>query len=143
MTEDSVAQHLRSLKYRVAEKSLARPARKQAQKHVRDSRDFNNVETRAVIKLYSLQGKAPKEIHATMTEILACFLPGQAKDLSAPMYLEALHVQDGALCDAIFPQMNGEIEIGIFRSVLTGKKILRIWNTYQFKSAVSVIMDQL
>jgi len=29
-------------------KSLARPARKQARKHVRDARDFNNIETRAV-----------------------------------------------------------------------------------------------
>ena len=27
--------------------------------------------------------KAPKEIHAILTETLACFLPGQAKDLSA------------------------------------------------------------
>jgi len=37
-------------KYRGADKSLARPARKQARKHVRDARDFNNVETRAVIE---------------------------------------------------------------------------------------------
>jgi len=34
-----------------------------------------------------LQGKAPKEIHAILTETLACFLPGRAKDLSAPVYL--------------------------------------------------------
>jgi len=34
-----------------------------------------------------LQGKAPKEIYANLTETLACFLPGRAKDLSAPMYL--------------------------------------------------------
>ena len=33
-----------------------------------------------------LQGKALKEIHAILTETLACFLPGQAKDLSAPLY---------------------------------------------------------
>jgi len=32
-----------------------------------------------------LQGKAPKEIHAILTETLACFLPGRAKDLSAPL----------------------------------------------------------
>jgi len=32
---------------------------------------------------FFLQGKAPKEIHAILTEILACFLPGRAKDLSA------------------------------------------------------------
>jgi hypothetical protein len=35
---------------------------------------------------FSLQGKAPKEIHAILTETLACFLPGRAKDLSAPLY---------------------------------------------------------
>jgi len=36
---------------------------------------------------FFLQGKAPKEIHAILTETLACFLPGRAKDLSAPLYL--------------------------------------------------------
>jgi len=71
--------------YRGADKSLARPGRKQARKHVRDERDFNNIETRAVFKLFSLQGKAPKEIHAILTETLACFLPGRAKDLSASL----------------------------------------------------------
>ena len=50
-----------------------------------DARDFNNIETRAVIKLFVLQDKAPKEIHAILREIVACFLPGHAKDLSAPL----------------------------------------------------------
>ena len=78
----------KGLSTRGADKSLARPGRKQALKHVRDARDFNNIETRAVIKfLFSLQGKAPKEIHAILTETLACFLPGWAKDLSAPLYV--------------------------------------------------------
>ena len=40
------------LQYRGADKSLARPGRKQARKHVRDARDFNNIETRAVIKIF-------------------------------------------------------------------------------------------
>ena len=45
--------------------------------------------TRAVIKLFFfLHGKNPKEIHAILTETLACFLPGRSKDLSAPLYLE-------------------------------------------------------
>jgi len=35
-----------------------------------DARDFNNVETRAVIKAPPLQGKAPKEIHAILKETL-------------------------------------------------------------------------
>jgi len=75
-----------SLKYRGADKSLARPGRKQARNHVRDASDFNNIETRAVIKFFFfLQDKAPKEIHAILTETLACFLPGRAKDLSAPL----------------------------------------------------------
>jgi len=34
-----------------------------------------------------LQGKAPKEIHAILTETLAFFLPGRAKDLSAHLYI--------------------------------------------------------
>ena len=34
---------------------------------------------------FFLQGKAPKGIHAILTETLACFVPGQAKDLSAPL----------------------------------------------------------
>jgi len=71
--------------YRRADKSLARPGKKQAWKHVRDARDFINIETRSVIKLSSpLQGKGPKEIHAILTETLACFPPGRTKDLLAP-----------------------------------------------------------
>ena len=31
------------------------------------------------------QGKTPKEIHAILTETLACFLPVLTKDLSAPL----------------------------------------------------------
>jgi len=38
-----------------------------------------------------LQGKTPKEIHAILTETLACFRPGQAKDLSAPLYNPLCH----------------------------------------------------
>ena len=70
---------------RGTDKSLARPGRKQARKHVRDARDFNNIETGAVIKFLFLQGKGPNEIQAILTETLACFLPGRAKDLSAPL----------------------------------------------------------
>ena len=59
-----------SLLYRGDEKSLARPGREQARKHVRDARDFNN------ISFFSpLQGKAQKKIHAILTETLACFSP--------------------------------------------------------------------
>jgi len=71
--------------YRGADKSLAKLGRKQAWKNVRDVCDFNNIETRAVIKSPALKGQAPKEIHVILTEILACFLPGRAKNLSAPL----------------------------------------------------------
>jgi hypothetical protein len=38
--------------YRGADKSLARSGRKQSRKHVRDARDFNRMETQAVIKFF-------------------------------------------------------------------------------------------
>jgi len=69
-----------------ADKSLAGQGKEQARKHVRDACCFN-IETRAVIKLFFLQGKAPKEIHAIVTETSACLLPGRVKDLSAPLYI--------------------------------------------------------
>ena len=69
-----------------ADKSLAWPGRKHAREQIRDSRDFNNMEMQAVVKSVFPQGKALKEIHAILTETLACFLPGWAKDLSAPLY---------------------------------------------------------
>jgi len=42
----------------------------------RDALDFNNIETRAVIK--SLQGKALKKIHAILTETLGEHAPSYA-----------------------------------------------------------------
>jgi len=74
--------------YRGADKSLARPGRKQARKHVRDPRDFNNIDKRAVKFFFPLQGKALKKIHTILTETLVYFLPGRAKDLAAPLYNE-------------------------------------------------------
>ena len=70
--------------YQGADKSLARPWRKQGRKHVRDARDFDKIETWTVYQgFFSQQDKAPKEIHAILTETLACCLPGWAKELSA------------------------------------------------------------
>ena len=43
-----------------------------------DARDFNNMETRAVIKSPPLQGKAPKEMHATLTETMWKHAPSYA-----------------------------------------------------------------
>ena len=43
-----------------------------------DARDFNNIETRAVIKFFFLQGKALKEIHAILKETLGEHAPSYA-----------------------------------------------------------------
>jgi len=32
-----------------------------------------------------VQDKAPREVHAILTETLDCFLPGRGKDLSGPL----------------------------------------------------------
>jgi len=45
---------------------------------------------------FFLQGKAPKEIQAILTKTLDFFLPGQAKDLSAPLYC-----MESTICDRI------------------------------------------
>jgi hypothetical protein len=46
--------------------------------------DFNN-EMQYFIQFFPMQGRTPKEIHALLTETLAYSLPGQGKDLSAPL----------------------------------------------------------
>jgi len=43
-----------------------------------DARDFNNIETRALIKFFFLRGKAPKEIHAILKETLGEHAPSYA-----------------------------------------------------------------
>jgi len=50
--------------YTGADKSLARPGRKQTQKHVKDARDFNNIETRAVFFFPARQGAAGNSCHS-------------------------------------------------------------------------------
>jgi len=46
---------------------------------------------------FFFQGREPKEIHAILTETLACFLPGRAKDLSAPLYLVRIKLLQAVL----------------------------------------------
>ena len=46
--------------YKGADKSLNRSGRKQARKHVRDVRDFNNIGTRAVINDFSPARQGPE-----------------------------------------------------------------------------------
>jgi len=43
--------------YQGADKSLARPGREQFRKHFTDALDFNNIETRAVIKFFSCKAR--------------------------------------------------------------------------------------
>jgi len=50
------------------------------------------------MKFFILQGKAPKEIHAILTETLACFFPGQAKDLSAPPQCNVMYCNVMFVC---------------------------------------------
>jgi hypothetical protein len=40
-----------------------------------------------MINIFFLQEKAPKEIHAILTETLACFLSGRARICQHPMYV--------------------------------------------------------
>jgi hypothetical protein len=58
-------------RYRRADKFLARPGRKQHRNHLRDARNFNNIETLVVINFFFLQCKTPKEIHVIVIETLA------------------------------------------------------------------------
>ena len=58
---------------------------------------------------FFVQGKAPREIHAKLTETLACFFRGRAKDLSAPLYLH---------------HENGQIFLWKFRKFLQEQKYL-------------------
>ena len=43
-----------------------------------DARDFNNMESRAVIIFFFLQGKATKETHAILTDTLGKYAPSYA-----------------------------------------------------------------
>ena len=64
-----------------------------------DVRDFNNMETRAVIMFFFLQGKAPKEIHAILTETLGEHAPSYA---TAKNRVAQFKRGDFSTCDAPF-----------------------------------------
>ena len=68
-----------------ADKSLVRPKGNKLGK-CQGSARFQQHRDASCHKFFFLQGKAPKEIHAILTERVSCFLPGRAKDLSAPLY---------------------------------------------------------
>ena len=49
--------------------------------------------------VFFLQGKAPKEIEAVLTETLACFLPGRTRDLTARLVRATLNAQHKMIND--------------------------------------------
>jgi len=66
-----------------------------------DARDFNNMETRALIKFFFfLQGKAPKEIRAILTETLGKHAPSYA---TVKNWVTQSKRDDFSTCDAPRP----------------------------------------
>jgi len=65
-----------------------------------DARDFRNMETRAVIKYFPLQGKAPKEIQAILTETLGEHAPWYA---TVKNWVVQFKRGDFSTCDAPRP----------------------------------------
>ena len=61
-------------KYPGAYKYLDRPGRKQARKNVRDARDFNNIETRAVIKFFSRKARRRRKFTRHSDRNISLFL---------------------------------------------------------------------
>ena len=61
-----------------------------------DARDFNNIETRAIIKSPP-QGKAPKEIHAILTQTLGEHAPSYA---TVKNWVTQFKRGDFSTCDA-------------------------------------------
>jgi transposase len=81
-----------------------------------DGRDFNNIETLAVIKSFSLQGKAAKKIHAILTETL-----GGHASLYATVknWVAQFKRGDFSTCDAPRPGLlqkeSGGVEVNLQR----------------------------
>jgi len=65
-----------------------------------DARDSDNIETRAVVKFFFLQGKAPKEIHAILTETLGEHAPLYA---TVKNWVAQFKCGDFSTCDAPRP----------------------------------------
>ena len=73
-------------KYRGADKSLAQTRKAKSSEACQGRARFQQHRDASCHQVFSLQGEASKEIHAVLTEILDCFQPGRAKDLSASLY---------------------------------------------------------
>jgi len=66
-----------------------------------DARDFNNFEMRAVINLFFLRGKAPKEIHTILTETVGERAPSYA---TVKSWAAQFKRGDFSTCDAPRPE---------------------------------------
>ena len=71
-----------------------------------DASDFNNIETRAVIKFIYLQGNAPKEIHAILTETLGERAPSYA---IVKNWVAQFKRGDFSTCDVTTPEIIDQI----------------------------------
>ena len=65
-----------------------------------DARDFNNIETRGIIKFFFLQDKASKEIHAILIETLGKYAPSYA---TVKNWVVQFKRGDFSTCDAPRP----------------------------------------
>ena len=65
-----------------------------------DARDFNNIEKRAVIKSFFLQGKVPKEIHVILKETLGEHAPSSA---TVKNWVAQFKHGDFSICDVPRP----------------------------------------
>ena len=80
-----------------------------------DAPDFSNIETRAIIKFFPLQGKATKEIHAILIETLGEHAPSYS---TVKNWVAQLKLGDFSTCVAPRP--------GQPRTVTTPEIILQI-----------------
>jgi len=65
-----------------------------------DARDFNNIETRAIIKFFFLQSKEPKEIHTILKETLGEHAPSY---VTVKNWVAQFKCGDFYTCDAPRP----------------------------------------
>jgi len=65
-----------------------------------DAHDFNNIETRVIIKFFSLQGKAPRGIHDNLKETLREDAPSYA---TVKKWVAQFKLGDFSTCDAPLP----------------------------------------
>jgi hypothetical protein len=68
----------------------------------RDARDFNIIETRTVIAVFFLHGKAPKEIHVILKEELGEHAPSYATVIN---WVAQVKRSDFSTCDAPHPRI--------------------------------------